>query len=136
MDGLSSCIVSPRAIDRLLALFSQEASAGPTPNDVLICRLGLEGKMRIGYLLPFLTTLRLERALEATVSGRTSDRHAMVTLGSNLIRYSFFIESDLPGHGSDLLDRAVKQCVSQPRDPHMDFITRAMDYVVMIDDPK
>ena len=92
--------------------------------------------MRIGYLFPFLTSLRLERALEATVSGRASDRFAMVTLGSNLIRYSFFVERDLSGYATGLLYRATAQCVSRARDEHQAFITRAMEYVVMIDPPK
>ena len=117
----------------MLGYYRQEAAAGPTmANDVFACRLGLEGKLRIGYLFPFLTSLRLERALEATVSGRSSDRFAMVTLGSNLIRYSFYLDRDLPGYATDLLDKAAAQCVSRARDEHQAFITRA----VMIDEPK
>lgn len=135
--GLSSYVVSAKAVDRVLAYFRQEADRGPTvANDVFVCRLSRERKLRIGYLFPFVTTLRLERALEATVSGRPSDRYAMVTLGSNLIRYSFFVERDLAGYGSSLLAQATEQCVSRPRDEHQDFITRAMEYVVMIDEPK
>src|SRR5262249_41473877 len=108
--GLSSYVVSARALDRLIAYFREEAARGPTmPNDIFINRLASEGKLRAGYLFPFLTTLRLERALEATVSGRSSDRYAMVTLGSNLIRYSFFVESDLAGYATALLERAIAQ---------------------------
>jgi len=135
--GLSSYLVSPKAIDRVIAYFAQEAARGPTvANDIFINRLTLEGKLRAGYLFPFLTTLRLERALETTVPGRNTDRYAMVTLGSNLIRYSFYVESDLPGYAIPLLDQAIGQCVTRPRNPHQEFISRAMEYVIAIDEPK
>jgi hypothetical protein len=60
----------------------------------------------------------------------------MVVLGSNLIRYSFFIERDLAGYGGAILDRAAAQCVTRGRDAHQEFITRAMEYVVMMDRPR
>ena len=106
------------------------------PNDIFINRLALEGKLRVGYLFPFLTALRLERAIEMTVSGRSTDRYTMVTLGSNLIRYSFYVENDLPGYAVPLLDRAIAQSTMRQRDAHQEFINRAMEYVVMIEEPK
>ena len=133
--GLSSYVVSAKAISRLIAYFGQEVARGPTmANDIFINRLVLERKLRAGYLFPFLTALRLERALQMTVSGRSTDRYTMVTLGSNLIRYSFYVESDLPGYATPLLDRAIAECVTRPRDAHQEFINRAMEYVVMIDE--
>jgi GR25 family glycosyltransferase involved in LPS biosynthesis len=135
--GLSSYVVSAKAIDRLIGYFGQEAARGPTmPNDIFINRLVLEGKLRAGYLFPFLTALRLERAIEMTVSGRATDRYTMVTLGSNLIRYSFYVENDLPGYAIPLLDRAIAESTMRPRDARQDFINRAMEYVVMIEEPK
>ena len=58
--GLSSYVVSANSIERLISHFQQEAARGPTmPNDIFINRLVLEGKLRVGYLFPFLTALRL-----------------------------------------------------------------------------
>jgi GR25 family glycosyltransferase involved in LPS biosynthesis len=132
----SSYVVGAGAIDRVLALYRQEIGAGPaTPFDIFLCRLARERKLRIGYLFPFLSSLRLDRALNTTISGRATDHSAMAILGSNLIRYSFFIERDLAGYASAILDQAVASCVGRARDPHQDFITRAMEYVVMMDDP-
>jgi GR25 family glycosyltransferase involved in LPS biosynthesis len=135
--GLSSYVVSAKAIDRVVAYFRQEAARGPTmANDIFVNRLVLERKLRAGYLFPFLTALRLERALQMTVSGRSTDRYTMVTLGSNLIRYSFYVENDLPGYAAPLLDRAIGQSAMRPRDAHQKFINRAMEYVAMIEEPK
>jgi GR25 family glycosyltransferase involved in LPS biosynthesis len=134
--NLSSYVVAAHAIDRVLAFYKKEIEAGPvTPVDILVCRLALERKLRVGYLFPFVTSLRLERALDTTILGRGTDPAAMATLGSNLIRYSFFIERDLPGYASPLLAQSIAQCVSRPRDAHQDFLSRAMDYIGMIDDP-
>jgi GR25 family glycosyltransferase involved in LPS biosynthesis len=134
--NLSSYVVAAHAIDRVLAFYKKEIEAGPvTPVDILICRLALERKLRVGYLFPFVTSLRLERALDTTILGRGTDPSAMATLGSNLIRYSFFIERDLPGYASPLLAQSVAKCVSRPRDEHQDFISRAVEYIGMIDDP-
>ena len=59
-----------------------------------------------------------------TVSGRSTDR------------YSFYLENDLPGYAVPLLDRAIAQSTMRQRDAHQEFINRAMEYVVMIEEPK
>ncbi len=134
--NLSSYVVAAHAIDRVLACYKKEIEAGPvTPVDILVCRLALERKLRVGYLFPFVSSLRLERALDTTILGRGTDPSAMATLGSNLIRYSFFIERDLPGYANPLLAQSIAQCVSRPRDDHQNFITRAIEYIGTIDDP-
>ncbi len=134
--GLSSYVVSATAVDRVLSFFRQEAEAGPrVANDIFVNRLLTERKLRVGYLFPFVTSLNMERALDATVSGRNSDRFAAITFGSNLIRYSFYVERDLAGQAAPMLDRMAAQYVTRPRNEHQEFINRAMEYVVMVDEP-
>src|SRR5260221_4124893 len=58
---LTSYIVAPRAIDRMLALYSQQIAAGPkSPVDIFVLDCVLAGKLRAACLFPFITTFDLK----------------------------------------------------------------------------
>jgi hypothetical protein len=66
---LTSYLVSPTAIDRLLSLYRQEIDQGPQlPVDLFVRDCVQSGKLRAACLFPFLTSFRLDELFGSTVA--------------------------------------------------------------------
>ncbi len=125
---LTSYIVAPRAIDRMLAFYSQEIAAGPkSPVDIFVRDCVLAGKLRAACLFPFITTFDLKEVAASTIAGGNrggADPSVMVMAA---LRYSFFVGRDL-AYAQSCLDAAMRGLA--PLDAHERLIAQAVDFVL------
>jgi GR25 family glycosyltransferase involved in LPS biosynthesis len=91
--GTSSYLVNRRSIPKLVELFSQVLKSGAPVNvDLVIREAAKAGKIRVGCIFPFVTTIKLEGVTDNTIHGRTHDSLTEVLAG--LGRGSFFVDCD------------------------------------------
>ncbi len=89
----TSYIINRHSIPMLVELLERELTDGPRdPLDLVIRKAASEGKIRVGCLFPFVTTLRIDEIAGSTIAGRNKD--PMKTLALGLGRYSFFVDCD------------------------------------------
>jgi Glycosyltransferase family 25 (LPS biosynthesis protein) len=91
--ALASYLVSPSGAAKVRELCIAEYSRKPFPIDLIIRDQAMAGKLRVGTLIPFATTLHLSDATRSTIgeSGHAGDDFMLAMM---LLRYSFFIEAD------------------------------------------
>jgi len=90
---LASYLVSPAGAAKVRELCIAEYSQKPFPIDLIIRDQAMVGKLRVGALLPFATTLHLSNARRSTIGGSEYAQDDFM-LAMMLLRYSFFIEAD------------------------------------------
>lgn len=89
----TSYIANRHSISKLVEIFERELMKGPKdPLDLVIRKAASEGKIRIGCLFPYVTTLRIEEIAGSTIAGRNKD--LLKTLALGLGRHSFFVDCD------------------------------------------
>lgn len=123
---LTSYVVSPKATDRLLALYQQEIALGPrAPVDLFLRAAVNAGQLRAACLFPFVTSLDLEEVEKSTLDERSekTSRPAVMVLAA--LRYSFFVDRDLK-KAQCVLDGVTKAT----SDEHRAFIGQALDFVI------
>jgi len=91
--SLASYLVSPAGAAKVRELCIAEYSQKPFPIDLIIRDQAMVGKLRVGALLPFATTLHLSDARRSTIGGSEYAQDDFM-LAMMLLRYSFFIEAD------------------------------------------
>ena len=128
---LTSYVVGANAIDRMLALYAEEAKNGPSkPVDLFIRDCVSTGKLRAAFLFPFITSLRLEEIGGSTIVGSTSVANPSVIILA-VLRYLFFVNRD-SAKAKAFLDAATKEN-RRPTNPHHDMIVRALEFVMSAD---
>ncbi|MEJ2626578.1 MAG: glycosyltransferase family 25 protein [Pseudolabrys sp.] len=103
VGATTSYIVNRRAIPKLVELFTRELAKGATmPIDLFVRKAAREGRLRVGNLFPFATSLRIENVLNNTIGGRRNNLLSRIAVC--LGRISFFVECD---------HRALQACTMQ-----------------------
>ena len=103
VGATTSYIVNRRAIPKLVDLFTHELTNGAAmPIDLFIRKAAREGRLRVGSLFPFATSLRIENVLNNTIGGRRNNLLSRIAVC--LGRISFFVECD---------HRALQACTMQ-----------------------
>ena len=103
VGATTSYVVNRRAIPKLVELFTRELENGATmPIDLFIRKAAREGRLRVGSLFPFATSLRIENVLNNTIGGRRNNLLSRIAVC--LGRISFFVECD---------HRALQACTTQ-----------------------
>jgi GR25 family glycosyltransferase involved in LPS biosynthesis len=125
--GMTSYVVSPAGVDRLLAIYAQEMKRGlQVPVDLLVRREVRQGRLRAAAFFPFLTTSSLD-SVGGTTSGRTiNDSFLMMAL----LRHSFFVNRDLDGAAGKLLFEVMARAKPGAGDRHHEFIMTIMSYIL------
>ena len=83
-----------------------------------------KGRIRVGCLFPFVTTVRLEGVTDNTISGREQD--PLTQTAANLARYSFFVDCD-----HDALGEKALQLLPLPRaDSHHRLLSHILAFSV------
>jgi GR25 family glycosyltransferase involved in LPS biosynthesis len=91
--GMASYVVNPASVPKLVSLLHSEWIAGPRlAIDIFVRKLIEERIIKVGGVLPFLTTVGLDEAI-ATQSGRQDDATTMAA--TTMLRQSFFIDREL-----------------------------------------
>ena len=128
---LTSYVVGVNAIDRMLALYAEEAKNGPSkPVDLFVRDCVGMGKLRAAFLFPFVTSLRLEEIAGSTIGGSTLAANPSVIVLA-VLRYLFFVNRDL-AKAKAFLDAATKEN-RRPKNPHHDMIVQALEFVMSAD---
>jgi hypothetical protein len=128
---LTSYMVGPKAIDRLLALYAGELRNGPgMPVDLFVRDCVGAGKLRAAFLFPFVTSFRLEEIAASTIAGGKLGANPSVIVLA-VLRYLFFADRDI-SQAKRFLDAATKEN-RRPANPHHDMIVQALEFVVSAD---
>lgn len=129
MATTPSYFVGASSIDRVLAVFKQEIDAGLSlPLDIFMRKCVEEGRLRIGSLFPFITSVRLEHILDTTIAERDKQETNPSVLLLALMRYSFFVGRDLKGYAEPILERIIAPLAGGKADPHRAFLLKTLDF--------
>ncbi len=102
----SSYAVSPRGAQKLYDCLTAELDRGPsTPVDVYIGRLALEGRLSVGIVVPFLTSVDRNAGSTSSIQLRLPRGVIQSLL---LIREAFFIDADVHTEIIPTLDVAIE----------------------------
>jgi len=126
---LTSYVVAPKAIDRLLALYQQEIALGPrAPVDIFLRTAVNAGQLRAACLFPFVTSFDLDEVAKSTLidGGENTERPGVMVLAA--LRYSFFVDRDM-ATAKRYLDAAAASSRAK-RDEHRAFIGETLDFVL------
>jgi GR25 family glycosyltransferase involved in LPS biosynthesis len=128
MATTPSYFVGARTIPRVLDVFKREIDAGLSlPLDLFMRKAVDDGRLRIGCLFPFLTSVRLEHILNTTIAARDKQETNLSVLALALLRYSFFVGRDLEGYALPILEKLRQPLAGRP-DPHRAFLLKVLDF--------
>jgi GR25 family glycosyltransferase involved in LPS biosynthesis len=131
MAGMTSYLVPPSAIERVLSAFKRELEAGPSlPVDILVRKEASEGRLRLGCIFPFVTTIDLADLLDSTIRSSEAEAKKLSQLAAGLLRYSFFIDRDLERYAKPWRQILNKATGKDAADPHHAVLTEALSFVL------
>jgi len=111
---MASVIYNARSIPKIIEFYEQGVAAGyPVPIDILLRRLVQAGKVRLGILFPFVTSVQFEEVTNTTLEGRHSTDQLRSAAAYSLLRSSFYVERNLQN-----LNTALDGLTSDDDDPH------------------
>jgi GR25 family glycosyltransferase involved in LPS biosynthesis len=120
----SSYIVNKAAIDKIYLLYHEELTTGARlPVDSFLCRQAETGAIKAGFIFPFITAVRPERAMTSTV--RKVPDTTMKFTASDIARMSFFIGCDW-SECEALFDRLIPS--PPPGDKHAHILSRVLSF--------
>ncbi|MCK6453347.1 MAG: glycosyltransferase family 25 protein [Alphaproteobacteria bacterium] len=131
--GLTSYIVHPAALDRVVEACRRELNKGPElPIDLFFRQMIHVRQWRAACVFPFMSTIRLEHAAETTIAGR--EQTAASALAMALLRYSFYVDRDLDAAAREFLPllRGEGDAVAAPAGPigHHAFVMHILDFIL------
>jgi GR25 family glycosyltransferase involved in LPS biosynthesis len=90
----SSYIVNRRAIPRLVEIIERALTSGaPVAIDIALRQAALSGMLATGCIFPFITSVRLDEAIDSTMPDR--GQGTLTRIASTLGRTSFFVGADM-----------------------------------------
>jgi GR25 family glycosyltransferase involved in LPS biosynthesis len=126
---LTSYVVSPKATDRMLALYQQEIALGPrAPVDLFLRGAVNAGQLRAACLFPFVTSFALDEVAKSTLDERDEKTARPGVMVLAALRYSFFVDRDLKTVERHL-DAAIA-AAGDKGDDHRALIVNALDFVL------
>ena len=122
--GMSSYLVNPRSLDRVIHLFETEIARGPTlPVDIYLRRLVHANTLKAACLVPFLST----------VSGGATTIDERNTKGIDVVsmafRQAFFVDLDVAA-AKRMVRQGMKAAGPTAFDPRLDLLTDALRFYV------
>jgi GR25 family glycosyltransferase involved in LPS biosynthesis len=91
-SATSSYLVNKDSAAKLADLYEAELARGAQkPLDIFVRKLCHEGVLRVGCLVPFVTSVRLDRTLTSSVD---ADENKLLVLAGNVARQAFFVGCD------------------------------------------
>jgi len=92
------------------------AAGYPVPIDIYLRQLIQKGKLRLGILFPFVTSVDPEEVTNSTLEGRHNADQLRTSASFTLLRSSFYVERNLAS-----LNSALSGLMTAP-DPHDELI--------------
>lgn len=127
-SGATSYVASPRGAAKIMSLLRHDWEKGPTqPVDMILQDLVRAGRISIGCVFPFVTTVDFETsyASEAARAG-SLDRQML----QRLIRYCFFVGRDLQGVAEPELSRLLSRLPPPETGETVSFLARVVQYLL------
>jgi GR25 family glycosyltransferase involved in LPS biosynthesis len=92
---LTSYVVSPKAIPKIVSLLQKEIDSGPRlPVDLFLRQCAHAGRLTAGLLAPFVTSFNLDEVHQSTIAaGAVAAKSSVMVMA--VLRYIFFVERDL-----------------------------------------
>ena len=128
---LTSYVVGPAALEKIVALCRTELANGPgKPIDLFLRDCVHAGRLRAGLLFPFITSFDLAEVAGSTIAaGSPMSAPSVMVLA--VLRYLFFVKRDL-NYAKTCLDAATKQN-RRAADPHHEMMAQALEFVLSAD---
>jgi GR25 family glycosyltransferase involved in LPS biosynthesis len=120
--GTESYLVPSKAVNKVLSILRSGLEAGPhLPVDIFLRQQAHEGRLRLGCIFPFITSVQLDEVGRSTLGH--AQEHLTWREGIHLLRYSFFVGRDLKylrsfvletlrGHDNDDYHRLISSILS------------------------
>jgi GR25 family glycosyltransferase involved in LPS biosynthesis len=129
--GATSYYVAPRAVAKLVAAEEAALAAGPKlPIDIALRLLANAGQIRAGVVFPFMSTIRLEDIANTTIAERAAQAKNPAVLAAMLLRYAFYIDSDIADYARRFLDQIPAPAAPASGDPRRDLIMKIASFVL------
>jgi Glycosyltransferase family 25 (LPS biosynthesis protein) len=126
----ASYLVPAPAIDKVLSVLKLGLDAGPKlPIDLFIGQEARAGRLRLGCIFPFITSVQLGDIGGTTITDRGQDTEITREIIS-LLQYSFFLGRDL----KDIPPVLLNKLHAFDDDEHHKLITAVLGFVVSSDD--
>jgi GR25 family glycosyltransferase involved in LPS biosynthesis len=130
----SSYIVAPHAIEHVAATFKRGLDQGPrVPIDVFMRQEALEGRLKLGCIFPFTTTIRLDQIYKSTINTFDNATESLSILATALLRYSFFVDRDLDTLAKPWMDAITAKRKERKADRHLQMMTDLLGFVMSDD---
>jgi GR25 family glycosyltransferase involved in LPS biosynthesis len=124
--GFQSYLVPRKSLDKVLSALRRGLDAGPNvPIDIFVRRDAQEGRLRLGCIFPFVTSVQLGDAATTTLADRAQNTEITREIVA-LLRYSFFVGRDLKAIPESLLTRLY----AARGDDYDRLITAVLGFVV------
>jgi len=133
--GCTSYVIGPHALDRVLAVYRQALETAAMPLDLAIRQEARAGRLKLGCVFPFVTTITLDDDSSA-IDDRAfdgMDRDRLSQRAVNLIRYAFFINRDLEKIANPILKTIREAKAKRPPDALHDLISSVLDFATAND---
>jgi GR25 family glycosyltransferase involved in LPS biosynthesis len=134
LAGMTSYIVPPHGIERVVAAMRRGLDMGPCwPVDILVRQEALAGRLKLGCIFPFTTTIPLDPIYRSTIDTVKSDLEGLSRLATALLRYSFFVSRDLEGYAKPWLDAVNAKRAARKGDQHLNLMTDMLGFAMSDD---
>ena len=110
--GTTSYLAGPTGAKRVVSILDEEWRRGPTiPVDTVIQKAARAGRLRVGCVFPFVTSLDLVLSM-ASEAGRNETENDVLV--QRLLRYSFYVKADIDGLALPTLSRLIHEKLGTP----------------------
>jgi GR25 family glycosyltransferase involved in LPS biosynthesis len=124
--GFQSYLVPRKSLDKVLSMLRRGLDSGPNvPVDIFVRQEAQEGRLRLGCIFPFVTSVQLGDAAATTIADRAQNTEITREIVA-LLRYSFFVGRDLKAIPESLLAKLY----AERGDDYDRLITAVLGFVV------
>lgn len=124
--GATSYVVSPAGARKVAAILGRDWRNGPSlPVDDVLQHAAAAGRLRIGCLFPFVTTIDLETSRESSAGRNAELDRAML---QRLIRYTFYVRRDISGYAMPILRQVLDHLGPPPNQEAADYYAKIIRF--------
>lgn len=127
---MTSYVVEPAAIDKVLSIMESGLREASLPVDLVLRREAVKGRLRLGCIFPFVTTIPVGELAQTTIDDRDMTKAQMSLKVFDLLRYSFFVERDFAGAAKSTIDLLNAKARDLELDAHSKLIASTLSFAV------
>jgi Glycosyltransferase family 25 (LPS biosynthesis protein) len=124
--GFQSYLVPARSLDNVLSVLRRGLYAGPDmPIDIFVRQAARAGRLRLGCIFPFITTIQISDVGRTTITDRGEETELSREIVS-LLSYSFFVGRNLGNLPASLLEKLH----AHDDDGHGRLLTAVLGFII------